>query len=69
MYLLKWENTTKQQYNTICAEHHYATANTNNVNKTRTLLQITGGKDEPNIVLYAEIIKDITTRNSERICT
>jgi hypothetical protein len=25
-------------------------ANTNNVNKTSTLLQTTGGKDEPNIV-------------------
>jgi len=25
-------------------------ANTNNVNKTRVLLQTTGGKDEPNIV-------------------
>ena len=25
--------------------------NTNNVNKTSTLLQTTGGKDEPNIVL------------------
>ena len=26
--------------------------NTNNVNKTYALLQTTGGKDEPNIVLF-----------------
>jgi hypothetical protein len=30
--------------------HHYPQANTNNVNKTRALLQTTGGKDEANIV-------------------
>ena len=40
-------------------------ANTNNVNKTRALLQITGDKDEPNIV-YVEIVMDITIQNSER---
>jgi hypothetical protein len=39
--------------------------NTNNVNKTCILLQTTGGKDEPNIVFYAEIVTDITTWNSE----
>ena len=38
------KNTT--QY----VEYHYTQTNTNNVNKTRTLLQTTGGKDEPNIV-------------------
>ena len=38
---------TKQQHNTICVGHHYSQANTNNVNKTRALLQTTGGKDEP----------------------
>ena len=27
-------------------------ANTNNVNKTRVLLQTTGGKDEPNIASF-----------------
>jgi len=32
-------------------------------NKTKTLLQTTGGKDEPNIVFYAEIVPDTTTRN------
>jgi hypothetical protein len=41
------ENKTKQKHNTICIGHHYAQANTHNVNKT--YLQTTGGKDEPNI--------------------
>ena len=31
--------------------HNYAQTNTNNVNTTCALLQTTGGKDEPNIVL------------------
>ena len=44
------ENNTKQKHNPICVGHHYAQANTNIVNKTRALLQTTGGKDEPNIV-------------------
>ena len=35
-----------------------------NVNKTWVLLQTTGGKEEPNS-FYAEIVKDISTRNSE----
>ena len=35
---------------------------TNNVNKTWSFLPTTGGKDEPNVVFYA----DITTRNTER---
>ena len=34
----------------MCVGHHYPQANTNNVNKTRALLQTTGGKDEANIV-------------------
>ena len=38
-----------KKHNTICVGHHYTQANTNNVNKTSALLQITGGKDEPNI--------------------
>ena len=41
---------TKQKHNTICVGHHYAQTNTNNVNKTCTLLQTIGSKDEPNIV-------------------
>ena len=39
---------TKQKHNTICVGHHYTQATTNNVNKICTLLQTTGGKDEPN---------------------
>jgi hypothetical protein len=42
---------TKQNHNTICVGHRYAQTNTNNVNKTCTLIQTTGGKDEPNIFL------------------
>ena len=34
--------------------HHYTQTNTNNINKTYTLLQTTGGKDEPHIVLMRE---------------
>jgi hypothetical protein len=41
---------TKQKHNTICVGHHYVQANTNNVIKTCTLLQTTGGKNEPNIL-------------------
>jgi hypothetical protein len=37
-----------------CHRHHYAQANTNNVNKTRALLQTTRGKDEANIVLRVD---------------
>ena len=40
----------EEKHNTIYVGHHYAQTNTNNVNKTRALLQTTGGKDEPNIV-------------------
>jgi len=29
---------TKQKYNTICVGHHYTQTNTNNVNKTWSLL-------------------------------
>ena len=42
---------TKQKHNTIYVGHHYAQTNTNNINKTWALLQRTGDKDEPNIVL------------------
>jgi len=41
----------KQKNIIICVGHHYAQTNTNNANKTFALLQTTGGKDEPNIVL------------------
>jgi len=48
--LSTWGTQYEEKHNTICVGHHYAQANTNNVNKTCALLQITGGKDEPNIV-------------------
>jgi len=43
----KRKNKTKN--NTIYLGYHYAQTSTNSVNKTRVLLQTTGGKDE----LYA----------------
>ena len=46
----------RQKHNTICVGQHYTQASTNNVNKTRALLQTTGDKDETNIV---EIVTDI----------
>ena len=39
------------KHNTICDRHHFTQTNTNNVNKTTALLQITGGKDELKTVL------------------
>ena len=36
---------TKLKHNTICVGHYYKQARTTNVNKTRALLQTTGGKD------------------------
>ena len=42
---------TKQKQNAICVGYHYAQTNTNNVNKTCTLIQTTWGKHESNIVL------------------
>ena len=35
----RWRQT-KQNDDTVCVGHHYAQANTNNVNKTCALLQI-----------------------------
>ena len=35
---------TKQKHNTICVGHHYTQTNTNNANKTWSLLQTTEGK-------------------------
>jgi len=43
------EDKQNKKHDTICVAHHCMQANTNNVNKTCTLLQTTGGKDEPNI--------------------
>jgi len=56
----------KKNHNTICVGHHYAQANTNSVNKTCALLQTTGGKIRTEHRVYAEIVTDITTPNSER---
>ena len=44
----KDEDKQTKTHNTICGTHHYTQTHTNNVNKT--LLQTTGGKDEPNII-------------------
>ena len=38
-----------KKHKTIYVGHHYTQSNTHNVNKTWTLLQTTGGKDEANI--------------------
>ena len=54
----------KQKHNTICVRHHYTQTKTNYVNKT-CVLQTTGGKDEPNIVFFPEIVTDIPTLNSQ----
>ena len=40
---------TKQKHKSIYIGHHYPQTNTNNVNKTRALLQTTGDKDKPHI--------------------
>ena len=34
----------EKNQNTVCVGHHYMQTNTNNINKTLALLQITGGK-------------------------
>ena len=44
------EDKENKKHNTIYVGYHFAQTNTNNVNKTWTLLQSIGGKDEPNIV-------------------
>ena len=40
----------EKQNKNKCLGHHYTQTNTKNANKTRALLQTSGGKDEPNIV-------------------
>ena len=45
----------KKNHNTICVGHYYRQANTNNVNKTMSFLQTTGGKDEQNIVFIEKL--------------
>jgi len=61
----KKKNKKQNTHNTICVGHQGTQSNTNNVNKTCSLLQTTGGKEEP-IIVFSEILEDITTRNSER---
>ena len=41
-------NKAKQKHNAIYVGHHYAQIDTNNINKTWSLLQTTEGKDEAN---------------------
>jgi hypothetical protein len=55
---------TKQKHNTICVVHHYMHTDTHNVNKTWALLQTTGGKDEPNIVVS---LKKLNTDNAHLV--
>ena len=49
------KNKTKTQHNSVW--HHYAQANTNNVNKTWAFLQTTGDKDKPNIVCIRKSLR------------
>jgi hypothetical protein len=49
-YLKNWQHRNKEKQNTIYVGHHYAQTNTNNLNKQWTLIQITGGKEESNVV-------------------
>jgi len=45
-----WQHRVhKTKKNKTCVGHHWMQTSTNNENKTRALLQTTGGKDEPNI--------------------
>ena len=44
------EDKQNKKHNTICVRNHCIQSNTNIVNKTWALQQITGGKDEPNII-------------------
>ena len=56
----------KTQHNTTWVGHHYAHTNTKNVNKTCGLLQTTGGKVEPNIILLRKsgrTSKHVKTQN------
>jgi len=45
---------TNRKHNTICVGHHYTQTNTNNVNKTWTLLQTIGSKEKPNPEVLAK---------------
>jgi len=59
----KRRRKSKQKHNTICVGHQYTQTNTNNVNKKWTPLHWRWKRTEHRF--YAEIVTDITTRNSE----
>ena len=61
------EEEQSKTHNTICVGHHFAQTNTTEANKTWTLLQTTGGKDEPNIVfmLKSQQTSQHGTRNAK----
>ena len=44
------EDKQRKKNDAICVGHRYAQANTNNVDRTCTILHTTGGKDESNII-------------------
>ena len=48
--LATWGTQDDEKNNTICVGHNHTQTNTNNANKTCSLLQTTGGSDELNIV-------------------
>ena len=59
------QGQTKQKHNTICVGHHYAQTNTNSVTKSCPLGN-NWRKRRTEHCCYANIVTDITTRNSER---
>ena len=53
----------------MCVEHQNAQTNTNNVNKTWSLPQTTGGKDEPNIVfIFSSRVAILLNKKRLDIC-
>ena len=51
------EDYQNKKHNTIYVGYHYTQTDTNNVSKTRTLLQTITGKDEPNIVVMRKLLQ------------
>ena len=47
--LATWGTQDDEKHNTICVGHNHMQTNTNDANKTCSLLQTTGGNDELNI--------------------
>ena len=52
---------TNRKHSAICFAHHYTQTNTNNVNKKWVLLQITGDKDDSNIILCDNRVRHLNT--------